>query len=78
MPPPHTMDIDDNGENNSCSLSDVAECSRTLDKNTPPSGFLRDSNTGHMSGDTRIFSQLHLPLLKNEHNHHFGIKNPKF
>ena len=36
--PPHTLDIDDNGVNNSCSLSDVAECSRILDKNknTPP------------------------------------------
>ena len=33
---PHTLDIDDSGGNNSCSLSDVAECSTILDKDTPP------------------------------------------
>ena len=38
-PPPHTLDIDDSGGNNSCSLSDVAKCSRILDRNTPPSEF---------------------------------------
>ena len=34
-PPPYTLDIDDRGGNNSCSLSDVAERSIILDKNTP-------------------------------------------
>ena len=34
-PSPHTLDIDDSGGNNSCSLSDAAECSKILDKNTP-------------------------------------------
>ena len=29
------------------------------------------------SGHTQIFSQLHPPLLVNEHKHPFGIKNPK-
>ena len=53
-------------------------CSRILDKNTPPSEFLPDSNTEYTSGDTRIFSQLHPPLLMNEHKHPLGIKNPKF
>ena len=66
------------GGDNSCSLSDVAECSKILDKNTPPSEFLPDSNTEYTSGDTRIFSQLHPPLLINEHKHPFGIKNPRF
>ena len=66
------------GGNNSCSLSDVAECSIILDKNTPPSEFLTDYNTVYTSGDTRIFSQSHpLPLIT-EHNHPFGLKNPKF
>ena len=32
-PPPYTLDIDDSGGNNSCNLSDVAECSIILDKN---------------------------------------------
>ena len=76
--PPYTLDIDDSGGNNSCSLSDVAECSIILDKNTPPSEFLPDSNTVYTSGDTRIFSQSHpLPLI-NEHKHPFGLNNPKF
>ena len=65
---PHTLDNDGSGGNNSCSLSDVAECS----------WILLDSNTEYTSGDTRIFSQLHAPLLINEHKHPFGIKNPKF
>ena len=77
-PPPHILDIDDSGGNNSCSLSDVAECSRILYKNTPPSEFLPDINTEYTSGDTWIFSQLHPQLLTNEHKHPFGIKNPKF
>ena len=77
-PPPYTLDIDDSGGNNSCSLSDVAECSIILDKNTPPSEFLPDCNTVYTSGDTRIFSQSHpLPLIT-EHAHPFGLKNPKF
>ena len=77
-PPPYTLDIDDHGGNNSCSLSDVAECSIILDKNTPPSEFLPDCNTVYTSGDTRIFSQLHpLPLIT-EHKHPFSLKNPKF
>ena len=38
-PLPYTLDIDDSGGNNSCSLSDVAECSIILDKNTPPRNF---------------------------------------
>ena len=38
-PLPYTLDIDESGANNSCSLSDVAECSIILDKNTPPSEF---------------------------------------
>ena len=87
--PPHTLDIDDSWGwgvgvgcgvvgGNSCSLSDVAECSSILDENTPPSEFLPDSNTEYTSGDTRIFSQLHPPLLINEHKHPLGIKNPKF
>ena len=37
-PPPNTLDIDDSG-GNSCSLSDVAECSIILDENTPPRNF---------------------------------------
>ena len=77
-PPSHTLDIDDSGGNNSCSLSDVAECSIILDKNTPPSEFLPDSNTVYTSGDTRIFSQSHPAPLINEHKHPFGLKNPKF
>ena len=77
-PPPHTLDIDDSGGNISCSLSDVAECSTIFDKNTPSSEFLPDNNTEYTSGDTWIFSQLHPPLLINEHKHPFGIKNPKF
>ena len=59
VPPSHTLDIDDNGGNNSCSLNDVAECSRIIDKSTPPSEFLPDNNTEYTSGDTRLFSQLH-------------------
>ena len=59
-------------------MSDVAEFSIILDKNTPPSEFLRDCNTVYTSGDTRIFSQLHpLPLIT-EHKHPFGLENPKF
>ena len=78
MPPPYTLDIDDSGGNYSCSLSDVAECSIILDKNTPPSEFLPDCNTVYTSGNTRIFSQSHpLPLIT-EHKHPFGLKNPKF
>ena len=74
-PPPYTLNIDDSGGNNSC---DFAECSIMIDKNTPPSEFLRDCNTVYTSGDTRIFSQLHpLPLIT-EHKHPFGLKNPKF
>ena len=38
-PLPGTLDTDDSGGNNSCSLSDVAECSTILDKNTPPQNF---------------------------------------
>ena len=78
MPPPYTLYINDSGGNNSCSLSDVAECSIILDKNTHPSEFLPDSNTVYTSGDTMIFSQSHpLPLIT-EHKHPFGLKNPKF
>ena len=77
-PPSHTLDIDDIRGINSCSLSDVTECSRILVKNTPPSEFLPDLNTEYTSADTRIFSQLHPPLLVNEHKHPFGIMNPKF
>ena len=77
-PPPYTLDVDDSGGNNSCSLSDVAECSITLDKKYTPSEFLPDSNTVYTSGDTRIFSQSHPPPLINEHKHPFGLKNPKF
>ena len=59
-------------------MSDVAECSIILDKNTPPSEFLPDYNTGYTSVDTRVFSQSHpLPLII-EHKHPFGLKNPKF
>ena len=43
-----------------------------------PLGFLPDGNTEYTSGDTRIFSQLHPPLLINEHRYPFGIKSPKF
>ena len=72
--PPYTLDIDDSGGNNSCSLSDVAECSIILDINTPPS----DCNTVYTSGDTKIFSQSHpLPLIT-EHKHPFGLNIPKF
>ena len=77
-PPPYTLDIDDSGGNNSCSLSDVAECSIILDKNTPPSEFLPDSDTVYTSGDTRIFSQWYPPPLIKEHKHPFGLKNPKY
>ena len=77
-PLPYTLDIDDSGGNNSCSLSDVAECSIILDKNTPPSEFLPDYNTVYTSVDTRVFSKSHpLPLII-EHKHPFGLKNPKF
>ena len=77
-PPPYTLDIDNSGGNNSCSFSDVAECSIILDKNSPPSEFLPDCNTVYTSWDTRIFSQSHpLPLIT-EHTHPFGLKNPKF
>ena len=77
-PPPFTLDIDDSGGNSSCSLSDVAECSIILDKNTPPSEFLPDYNTVYTSGDTGIFSQSHpLPLIA-EHKHPCGLNNPKF
>ena len=77
-PPPYTLDIDDSGGNNSCSLSGVAECSIILDKNTPLSEFLPDCNTVYTTGDTRIFSQSHpLPLIT-EHKHPFGLNNPKF
>ena len=77
-PPPYTLDIDNSGGNNSCSLSYVAECSIILDKNSPSSEFLPDCNTVYTSGDTRIFSQSHpLPLIT-EHTHPFGLKNPKF
>ena len=66
------------GGNNSCSLSDVAECSIILDMNTPPSEILRDCNTVYTSGDTRIFSQSHpLPLIT-EHKHPVGLNIPKF
>ena len=72
------LDIDDSGGNNSCSLSDVAECSIILYRNTLPSEILRDCNTVYTSGDTRIFSQSHpLPLIT-EHKHPFGLNNPKF
>ena len=75
--PPYTLDIDDSGGNNSCSLSDVAECSIILDKNTPPSEFLPDCNTVYTSGDTRIFSHSHpLPLIT-EHKHPFWLKEPQ-
>ena len=50
-----------------------------LDKNTlHPIGILPDKNTDYTSGDPRIFSQLHPPLLINEHKHPFGTTNPKF
>ena len=52
-------------------------CSTILVKNTPPSEFLPDSNTEYTSGDTRIFSQLHPPLLINEHKHPFGKTDPQ-
>ena len=77
-PLPDTLDIDDSGGNNSCSLSNVARCSTILDKNTPPSEFLPDQNYDYTSGYPPICSQLHSPLVLNEHNHPFGIKNPKF
>ena len=38
-PLPYTLDIDESGGNNSCSLSDVAECSIILDKKTSPLGI---------------------------------------
>ena len=38
-PLPYTLDVNDSGGNNSCSLSDVAECSIIPDKNTPPRNF---------------------------------------
>ena len=75
---PYILDIEDSGGNNSCSLSDVARCSTILNKNTPPSEFLPDRNNDYKSGDPWIFSQLHPPLLINQHKHPFGIKNPKF
>ena len=37
-----------------------------------------DCNTVYTSGDTRIFSQLHLLPLITEHKHPFGLENPKF
>ena len=68
-PLPYTLDIDESGGNNSCSLSDVAECSIILDKSTPPSEFLPDYNTVYTSLDTRVFSRSHpLPLII-EHKH---------
>ena len=77
-PLPDTLDIDDSGGNNSCSLSNVARCSTILDKNTPPSEFSPDQNYDYTSGYPPICSQLHPPLVLNEHNHPFGIKNAKF
>ena len=76
-PLPYTLDIDESGGNNSCSLSDVAKCSIILDKNTPPSEFLPEYNTVYTSVDTRVFSQSHpLPLII-EHKHPFGNKNTR-
>ena len=72
LPLPFTLDIDDSGGNNLCSLSDVAEYS-ILDENTPPSEFLPVSNTVYTSGDTRIFSHSHPPPLINKHKHPFGL-----
>ena len=44
-----------------------------------PSLFLPDSNTEYTSGDTRIFSKLHPPLITNKHtNTPYDLKNPKF
>ena len=57
-------------------LSDVAECSIILDKNTPPRNFYLIA-IPFTRQETRIFSQSHpLPLI-NEHKHPFGLKNPK-
>ena len=77
-PLPYTLDVNDSGGNNSCSLSDVAECSIIPDKNTPPSKFLPDYNTVYTSVDTGTFSQSHPLTLIIEHKHPFGLKNPKF
>ena len=65
-PTPYTLDIDidDSGGNNSCSLSDVAECSIILDKNTPPPRnfylivipFTRQEKLGYLA------SRIHHPL----------------
>ena len=62
-----------------CDLRDVTKCSTVPYKNTPPSAILTaDINNHPTSGEPRIFSQLHPPLVINEHKHPFGIKNPKF
>ena len=38
--------------------------------------WIKIKHNDYTSGDTRIFSQLHPPLLINEHNHPNGLKNP--
>ena len=62
-PPPYALDIDASVGNNSCSLSDVAECSIILEKNTPPSifyliviPFTRQETLGYLA------SRIHHPL----------------
>ena len=47
-------------------------------KKYTPSEFLPDRNTDYTSGDSRIFSQLHPPLLMNEHKHPFGLITPNY
>ena len=76
-PPSHTLDIDDSGGIIHVVWAMLPSVLQYLIKYTP-SEFLPDNNTEYTSGDTQIFSQLHPPLLKNEHKHPFGIKNPKF
>ena len=76
-PPPYTLDIDDSGGNNSCSLSDVAECSIILNKiHTPRNFYLivipfrRQETQGYLAiASTTPYKWTQTP---------FGLKNPKF
>ena len=63
---------------NQCIWCCVTGCSTILDENTHPSEFLPNRNDDYKSGDPRIFSQSHPPLLINKQKHPFCIKNPKF
>ena len=76
-PLPHSLDIDDSGWTIYVVWATLPSVLHYVIK-IHPLGILPDSNTDYTSGHTRVFSQLHPPLLMNEHKHPFGINNPKF